>query len=46
MGSLSYEWNEHHCGGGPCNFSVRPSPDWILDFFFFTDLGLGLGFDN
>ena len=28
-------------GGGPCDFSVTPSPNWTLDFF--TPLGLGLG---
>ena len=27
--------------GGPCDFSVTPSPNW--NFGFLTDLGLGLG---
>ena len=50
LNSLSYGWNEQSgiwwvssqlCGGGPCNFSVRPIPNWTLDFW--TDLGLGFG---
>ena len=31
------------CGGvgGPCDFSVRPSPNWTLDFDCFR-IGIGI----
>ena len=39
--SRLYAWPSWLYGGGPCDFSVIPSPNWT--FGFWTSFGLGLG---